>query len=158
MRFDTAVADCLLQVIDHIWDSVDDFLHTAVCFIDRQSDHAFAVFAVQFICYLAQVFLTDLKLHGAVVTDDHTQCCFLAGGIAADDMEESLPAVGILWLFVRRQGGHEFVGDIDRVFHDAFGCAGMNADAFDFDNCFRSIECFVFVVAKIIAVQCIGDR
>ena len=71
-------------------------------------------------------------------------------------MEEAFIAFCFRRNFFFRQQRSDFRTDQSGILHDVLCCAGMNAAAFDMNDCLCGIEVFVFQFADFAAVQCVG--
>ena len=71
-------------------------------------------------------------------------------------MEEAFIAFCLGRNFFFRQQRSDFRTDQSGILHDVLCCAGMNAAAFDMNDCLCGIEVFVFQFADFAAVQCVG--
>ena len=71
-------------------------------------------------------------------------------------VKEALCAFGVLGLFIFRKSAHEFICDIDAVYHDAFGCSGVDASAADHNAGFGGVEGLILVPSEMVAVERVG--
>ena len=74
-----------------------------------------------------------LELNGVMVSGNHLDNGFLAGAVDRNHIEEAFPAICILRFFISRKGRKKFIGDIDAVDHDAFGCTWMDGKTLETD-------------------------
>ena len=131
-------------------------LHVVILVVHLYLAHSGTVLLVDFLGTLTDEHLALLETGAVVVADDVGELCLLDIGLYAEQVVETLVALGGLRGLVGGQHGCELSGHPVGIDHLALGIARMHTHALEthFGTC--GIEVFILQLAQVATVDSVG--